>query len=237
MYAMINRDKMVFASKHPSYQALCNLAWIQCASAHIFPLEDAHKLREFTDMELGMLYSNTVGKSHENLSRPQLQQVLFDLILCIPDTVLNTLEVEAQADKVQEAMSGKMRYVQGSYTPAKQEQDSVFKLSGAHDEESETKARAGHLPALARLSKPIVVHVTEQDDQRPSRPAGAARGTNKPIIWKIADRVWEEAGAPTDVKTVLELRKAIMNELEKEGVKRASASSELGNWMKTKPVS
>ena len=37
-----------------------------------------------------------------------------------------------------------------------------------------------------------------------------------------------------DVSVVLKLRKEIMNVLEEEGIKRNSASNELGKWQKTR---
>lgn len=237
MYAMINREKMQFAHKHPSYQVLCNLAWIECASAHIFPLDDAAKFREFTDMELSLLYEHTTNKKPTALSRQQLQQVLFDLIDGMPASDVSPVEVEVQADKVQDALSGKMRYVRGSSVPVKQD-DGLFPMQCDSNPDSEASARAGKLPALhsrrTLAASPITARPTVATVSAPSD--AAPRGTNKPLIWKTADRIWQEAGMPTDTKTVLLLRKQMMDELEKEGVKRASASSELGNWMKTKPV-
>jgi len=53
-------------------------------------------------------------------------------------------------------------------------------------------------------------------------------------IWAVADRMWEEAGRPTDKSKVLALRKQIMDTLEQDGVKRTSSSNELGNWQKAR---
>lgn len=235
MYAMINREAMTFAHKHKNYQVLCNLAWIECASAHIFPLDDATKFKEFTDMELSLLYENTVQKKPSSLSRQQLQQVLFDLITSMDPSDVNAVEVESQADKVNDNLSGRMLYVKGSSVPVKQKKDELFQMQTEANAESESSARAGRLPALVRKvqpvqPRPVVATVA------PERAAAAPRGTNKPLIWKTADRIWEEHGMPTDLKVVLQLRKLMMDDLEANGVKRASASSELGNWMKTKPV-
>jgi hypothetical protein len=47
--------------------------------------------------------------------------------------------------------------------------------------------------------------------------------------------MWEEDGKPTDKNQVLELRKRIMDKLElDEQIKRASSSSELGQWHKAR---
>ncbi|QPB12071.1 hypothetical protein PQD09_gp50 [Providencia phage PSTCR4] len=55
---------------------------------------------------------------------------------------------------------------------------------------------------------------------------------SKQIIWDVATSMWLDAGSPTDKGEVLSLRKQIMNELEKQGVNRNSASNELGKWHK-----
>lgn len=71
-----------------------------------------------------------------------------------------------------------------------------------------------------------------------ANPAPAAppapRGGGRALIWAHMDKIWEAAGKPTQASTVLALRKRCMDELEPQGVKRTSASSELGNWMKAR---
>jgi len=63
-------------------------------------------------------------------------------------------------------------------------------------------------------------------------PAGPATG-NRLIIWKVADSLWEAAGKPFDIPTVLALRRQIMNVLETEHeVKRTTSSTALGQWQK-----
>lgn len=65
------------------------------------------------------------------------------------------------------------------------------------------------------------------------RPTGTYRKAGlRDLIWKRADELWTAAGKPKDVPTVLKLRKEWMNIMEKEGVKRTTASSELGTWQK-----
>lgn len=75
---------------------------------------------------------------------------------------------------------------------------------------------------------------------RPDRPAAKVLPLAKPpangnrlVIWKVADAMWEAAGKPLDVPTVLTLRKQIMVALETEhGVKRTTSSTALGLWQK-----
>lgn len=65
--------------------------------------------------------------------------------------------------------------------------------------------------------------------------APRASGT-RDLIWSRADALWSAAGSPSDIPTILKLRKEWMNILEKEGLNRATCSSELGNWQKSKII-
>lgn len=58
------------------------------------------------------------------------------------------------------------------------------------------------------------------------------QGTIRDTIFELADRMWLEAGQPSDLKVVRKLRIQMMDELEKHGVKRTTASVELGQWQK-----
>ena len=55
----------------------------------------------------------------------------------------------------------------------------------------------------------------------------------KEQIWDLANIMWSTAGKPTDKKLLLKLRKRIMDTLGERGVKRTTASNELGNWQKS----
>lgn len=64
-------------------------------------------------------------------------------------------------------------------------------------------------------------------------PATAQKPSVKHTIHTVANNMWEEAGKPRNVKTLLKLRKMIMDKLENEfDIKRTSASTELGQWQK-----
>jgi hypothetical protein len=53
-------------------------------------------------------------------------------------------------------------------------------------------------------------------------------------IWRRAEELWAAAGSPKDTALVLKLRRGWMDLMEKEGIKRTTASSEMGQWWKTK---
>lgn len=242
MYILVDREQMKFLHKHMDAFALCNVAWLENAGAScIFPIDDAHDLREFTDMELKLLYSNTTGSEYgQKDNRNALLQIVYELASRIKPSDINAAEAEAQAAYIPEEKAGHYKYVRGAKKPAIMAD--LFNRpfhTVPPDPVSEKEAMSGKYPALAArpktersaaitTDKPTVNGVV-----RPSVERGPKRGTAKAIIWDIADQMWEAAGKPNEKGAVLELRKRIMDRLEtEEAIKRASASSELGNWHK-----
>lgn len=98
--------------------------------------------------------------------------------------------------------------------------------------------RMGRLAATIAVAAPHTPAAPGSGSQPPSstpRTAPAApRGGQRTVIWDHMDAIWEQAGKPSSLNTVLVLRKRCMDELEQQGVKRTSASSELGNWWKAR---
>lgn len=243
MYILIDRERMVLLHKSQDVNSLANVAWIECHNAVycIFPLDDATGFRDFTDMELGILYRNITGKDYHSLNRPQLLQVIFDLCSRIPESDINAFEADRQAEFVKEGDERRWLYVRGASRPA--QKADLFEPECKTTEQSETEetnARSGKLPALQRKAVPRKPSTgsesTVVNAQQPAKAqSGPKRGTAKAIIWSVADKMWEDSGKPTDKTEVLSLRKVIMGHLEKEeGIKRASSSSELGQWHKTR---
>lgn len=67
----------------------------------------------------------------------------------------------------------------------------------------------------------------------PAKTPSAPRSGNRATIFEVADRMWNESGAPKDVPAVLQLRKTIMAELEaSHGIKKTTSSTALGEWQK-----
>ena len=66
-------------------------------------------------------------------------------------------------------------------------------------------------------------------------PAQASKGAVRATIWEVADRMWHEAGKPTEAKQVLALRKSIMEDLlHVSAIKKTTSSNELGTWAKVR---
>lgn len=67
----------------------------------------------------------------------------------------------------------------------------------------------------------------------PAKTPSVPRSGNRVTIFEVADRMWNDAGAPKDVSVVLPLRKTIMAELEANyGIKKTTSSTALGEWQK-----
>lgn len=75
-------------------------------------------------------------------------------------------------------------------------------------------------------------------DSTGTRAAGlptAPRGGTSFTVFEVADQMWAEAGKPTELPTVLALRKKMMDVLEKDhGIKRTTSSTTLGGWQKAR---
>ncbi|QDP52308.1 MAG: hypothetical protein Unbinned4162contig1001_8 [Prokaryotic dsDNA virus sp.] len=61
---------------------------------------------------------------------------------------------------------------------------------------------------------------------------GKRSSGQRELIFEYADKKWAELGKPTDPKEIGRMRKAIMDELEPQGVKRTTCSTTLGAWQK-----
>jgi len=242
MYILIDRDRMVLLHKHRDIHAIANVAWIECRQAAycIFNIADAIALKTFTDMELGMLYRNITNKD-PSLKRVQVLQVLHDVIVRIPTSDIDLLESDRQAALIKEEDERKWVYVRRAARPAVKADLFEHPYKTAQEREEDVQnAKANKLPALtAKRASPTVTTPRPTpvvNAKVAGNPTSAPkRGTAKAIIWEYADAMWEAAGKPTAKQEVLAVRKEVMGKLEtEEAIKRASSSSELGNWHKAR---
>lgn len=241
MYILINRDSMELLYKHECPRTLANLVWIEArfASSYIFPFWDATDLKKFTDLELKFLYKSlTKFEGDVTFTRHQIIQIIWDLIESIKVTEADPVEAQNQAEYIPDNSQILYKYVYGSHRPASmQELFTPTPMEAKRDMKQEAAAVAGKLPSLQRVDPEVVSRVINKVKATVPTKAksGPKAGTAKSIIWSTADLMWEEAGKPTDRPLVLKLRKEIMNKLEvEEGIKRTSASSELGQWNKAR---
>lgn len=217
MYISIDMERCRFLHKYPIFTVVTDLVFIEAPDNHvdIEPVDYGGLLRDATPTELAKLYRNTTGQEPVP---GDLRPLLRKLVLDLPVTDVNAWEVQVQAnyvERLRERENGVtgLVYVKGSSRPAKLN-DGLFQPEGL---------RGTIDPSSFAAPAPT---------QGPATPrTGSVRDT----IWKVADQYWEANGKPTDKPSVLELRKRIMDVLEREhGVKRTSSSNELGNWAKAR---
>lgn len=229
MYVLIDRDRLIFCHKHHEHAVVSNLATIEVAHsiATILPLTDPNCFREFTLLELRLLYQNTTGHKFEGFSHFHLQEMVLAVARALPTTDANAFEVSRQALACATDELGSYRYVKGAYNPAR---NAVLSepppLHAAHDPAAAT---AVGLPVANTVTAPAPI--TGPSDPQPVAPRKGARA----LIFEIADTMWNAAGNPMQLQKVLALRKAIMQELETHhGVKKSTSSTALGEWQKVR---
>lgn len=232
MYVLLNLDRMAFVAKHPDLYALANIAWLECpeAAIYIFPAGDKQCIGTHTDMELRMLFTNTTGVEDTIPMSPHaIIDNLAQLTEGLPVTKLDPIELEAQAAYIprkEGEVSKRYRYIPGANRPIRVEELFEFPILTA-----QAPAPGAVKPAPPPPVAPANAPATPKKKAAPG-PAVGGKQSKKQAIWAVADRLWSAEGSPSDKKQVLAIRKRAMDILEDEGVKRTSASSELGKWQK-----
>jgi hypothetical protein len=247
MYALIDRSHMRFFAKHEQVTPLSYLSHIELPHVHTYigPMDSPADFSEFTILELKLLHKNTTGIQYHGSDPELLCAACFALAKQISLRALNTFELEIQARSIDaNDMETRYRYVPGSTKP--QQESELFEpapLTCKQEWSLEDLVRVARnakqppqaaIVAAATLAPAAPAALAVPPKARPPAAQAAPRGAGRTLIWATMDEVWSAAGSPRDVKQVLTLRKVCMDKLESLGVKRTSASCELGNWMKAR---
>lgn len=199
---------------------------------------------DFTDLELRKLYENTTGSKAVGFYRPGLEYLCFTAALTLQDSNVNELDLYWQVSAIRENDKTRYAYCDGLRVP--KPVDELFELDALTVEANLTvEAVAASLRPVAPPYVPPIAAPgfapTGHDRPRAAPrvqatlPAGVKPvGGKRERIWTHADTVWEEAGKPVNLTRVLDLRKQIMRDLEKEGFNKNSVSCELGVWQKSR---
>lgn len=246
MYILIDLEKMLLLHKHDDLDVICNLAWIECQNVSycIFPLDDATGFRNFTFMELRLLYKNVTGRESPNKwPRLNLIQILFDLCIRLPECDVVGFEVELQAEYVQEFSPLKWRYIKGARRPG--EGKELFEFTSklvSPSEEQEARALRGELPALKRAQHAPKLRTSEKTNKAERTPTSkvkhnttqtSAKGTAKEKIFSLANTYWENENKPSDLNSIKLLKKKVSEELKAMGLHPTTISCQLSKWQKT----
>ena len=238
MFVSVDMDTLQFLHKHHDQEVLGGLSFLE-APHHSIRNENVnseHFLLGLTPLEVRMLYRNTTGADVTGTDDQVLREMLATLVAeNMPPTLALGPEVAAQVAAVEDELyNGKpWKYALGAKVPAQ-----AIELFPIHCKPLDpiSAQKAAQLAPQRRAKRGAPVATAAPPPAPSAAPAAKQRASSvRPVIWAVADEMWEAAGKPTDKAVVLELRKKMMVELEeKKGVKRTSSSNELGNWMKAR---
>lgn len=238
MFVSIDMDKLVFLHKHHDHETLSALAFLEACDRSTLVENTAreHFLLNLSALDARMLYRNTTGQdvtgSPDIVVREMLAMLVDDHM---KPTLALLAEVEAQVAAVQDDLDKGIpwTYSLGAKVPAKAIE--LFgKTATALDVNAVDRAATVAPQRRAKRGAPIAPPAPAPAPSASALPKARASSV-RPVIWAVADEMWQAAGSPTDKAVVLELRKEMMAELEeKKGVKKTSSSNELGNWMKAR---
>lgn len=211
----------------------------------------ASGLRSLTLYELQKLYQNTTGEKHLGYSYSHALDCCLQIATAMqaePNTDLFNLQ--AQSDYVErQDPNGEhaYRYMPGAQMPIKllefpaptgkraEPLPPTYKPADGHEAHTATGVTRYQEPSTGDVVR-VAIPTPRPATPRPQgeRTAGP-RGTVSQTIWAAADEAWERAGKPVTRDSVMRMRKELMDVLEAEhGIKRNSASNELGQWQKSR---
>lgn len=234
---MTNLRFLCRASEHRLLSLLANIETTHVA-IRIQPCDHPDDFRHLSDLELRLLYKNSLQVDEAPVGTKDLRASAYLLAQEVPERKLNGFELESQLACIPSDDFGRYSYVPGSQVPQREGdlfEPANLKLAKRWDELGLAAARALHAPAAqqATLAPAAPRSPATRPATAPRAPAAPPRGGNRALIWQHMDQIWERAGKPMTSSAVLALRKTCMDELEQQhSIKRTSASSELGNWMK-----
>lgn len=239
MYILIDRNQMAITHKHSDRRVLAGLSWIECTNAGVtMALTNIRPLQEFTTSELKRLYQNATGaelKAYAN----QMAQAVLDAAKRMPETVAKLEEVEAQMKLISDGDKSSFKYVHGAMSP--ESCPGLFEppaIVVPRVEAEEARAQSGYSSGAFGATGPDHSAAnTSAAPREPRAPSAPRAGGQRETIFRIADEMWTQAGSPTALHTVLDLRKRIMQELEtNHDIKKTTSSTALGDWQKKRVI-
>lgn len=222
-----------------------SLVYLQCKdeeSVLVGEMSNGRDWQRFTDSQLVTLFRNVTGlPSICSMTRRQIIQVICDAITTIQPVKYKKHEVELQCQAA-EAMGKerpRLQYVYGALKPAIIGDGELPFAKGFATQENIDNAKAGKLPVFTApqpVANPVPLPQTVAPAiapaTAPKQSSTAPAGKVSAVIWDTADKFWIAAGSPKEIKDIMKVRKETMDELEKNGIKRTTASNELGNWQR-----
>lgn len=245
MRIAVDMENLRITHIHPDVDIIHGLVYLEGAGTKYVLFENTDRagfLSKLTTLEINLLYRNTTGQDFpagvDDLTRRQVLAELVDASeprKVVPDEL--EVQIQAVSDKLEAPLKDAtlFRYVLGARIPAIND-GGLFPIKAAPVSAAQLEMAAQVAPQRREL--PASPCKAPSPAARPTLARSAPRangGSVRPVVWAVADRMWEAAGKPAEKGVVLELRKKIMTVLEEEnGVKKTTSSTSLGEWMKAR---
>lgn len=234
MYLLINSDKMAILAYSNNYEYLWELGCALCKDcAHVIPADKS--LLDYSAEDIQKMYINLTGDLAGCIfSSDKVCAIILKTLAKysqnLPSANVTSNFAQQAIDKDIEYMHIENGKIKEGFANIRMPITIVNKMSLVNDitcnlKNTNFKCDWKTIEDI-KIAQPIIA-ARKQNTQSSGRMSGS-----KQIIWDVATSMWLDAGSPTDKSQVLSLRKQIMNELEKQGVNRNSASNELGKWHK-----
>jgi hypothetical protein len=246
MRVAIDMDKMQVVAVHRVQEILHGLVCLEAANIRRIRFETTDSnffLATLTPIEMQLLFTNVTGEQGQALTHLERRAALAVAIDAIRPPLVDDQELDKQINAVATQLEGKIgevpffKYVLGSRVPKVGEGVSARTVVIDDKQRSAAQGAAQRLQPLPAATIPAPRPAgTLRQKTGVARPAGAEpSGGVAGQVWMVADKMWQAAGSPKDVKVVLALRMKMMEVLETEHeVKRTTSSNTLGQWMKAR---
>jgi hypothetical protein len=230
MKILIDLENMCVRYKHVNPTHLMNIAHIELAHVPTAVLGyTMDELECLTDLELKKLYESMCGQKYTGYARNILIQNVHNLCELLPDSNLNGVALQYQADFIAMDDDRFYSYQQASKFPKSQQELYLAKpltASASYCAVLTTNHAAKTAPAPAQLT-PAPENVRVNTRRENIVACEPKIGSKTGRVWEICKIAAEGSGKPYNFKA---LRTAIISSCEAEGINASTASVQFGKW-------
>jgi pyruvate/2-oxoglutarate dehydrogenase complex dihydrolipoamide acyltransferase (E2) component len=208
MYISIDRSAGRFLHKHPDFNTVCNLAFIEAPDAHVdvAPVDSLlSALAHWTELECSLLYRTTTGEPQSPYIGTTLRAALQELGDRLPVTDADAWQASAQAGYVEHCgVPHGYLYVKGSSIPVRKPDlwNGALRVTVPQDELGNA-ARKHVAAAQQRAQQRTAATPAPVPSTRATAPNAAARTAQRPRsgvckqIWEVLDAERAKGDAPS----------------------------------------
>ena len=241
MGILVCRRRWLVCYKHPDPKALFNLTHIEMdlGSVCVLDINHINALDIFTDYELKCMYYGMVGTKYEGYNSENLKQNIKALLELLPDSTLDSIRLQMQADQILDDDTSCYRYDPNSYKALTLEEEyeapsmvitkPFEQIRSTYDRPEDTAANKwpfhGCQPQADINSPRRQPRIADGPAAQPSSGSKTGR------VWEIAEELWVTHNNTTDWKS---FRPHVIGACEAQGINSSTASVQYGKWKSTK---